>query len=69
MKYQGNEKRDPFLDPLLSIPLSPIPTPGWKREFGIKCPLPLMAPGSGAGTEAPWVLSFLTFVKLSFYEC
>lgn len=26
MKYQGNEKRDPFLDPLLSIPLPPIPT-------------------------------------------
>lgn len=39
-----------------------------RREFGIKCPLPSMPPGSGGETQAPWVLHFLTFVKLSFCE-
>ena len=76
-KYQGCEKKDPFLDLLfLSVP-HPQSLPGWRdqmeetvqrREFGIKCPLSSMPPGSGGETQAPWVLHFLTFVKLSFCE-
>lgn len=76
MKNSRSEKRDPFLDPLPSTP-PPPPNPQPRREFGIKYPLLLIAPGRRgreAGTEAlPHPTPrrhtcFLLFVKLSFHE-
>lgn len=73
MKYQGCEKKTLSWTSFSQASPTPNPYPQMeeriqRREFEIKCPLPSMPPGSGGETQAPWVLHFLTFVKLSFCE-